>query len=164
VRADVDLPWYWGFAARSWAGEAGLRSPLGAQLEAIRSGLHLEHGAADSWRALEEADKRRAAVRHARTIEGRLSRLTAVQREVLHLHYDPHVTLPFEVDGAACLLKASRSLCGEPLGGVGRVAAEVLRKALHGATPQQRERIATQAAELVATARTVYEELTPDAG
>jgi hypothetical protein len=150
--ADVHLPWFWGFAARNWAGEAGLRSPLGAQLEAVREGVHLEHGAADSWRAIEQADRRVSAARLARSIEARLARLTVVQCQALRLHYDPRATLPFEVDAAAVLLAASRAL-------VDGTACDLpsLRKALLGASPAKREAVAKQASELVRVAREAYE-------
>lgn len=151
-RADVDLPWFWGFAAKTWQGEAGLRSPLGGQLDAVRSGVHLEHGSADSWHAIEQAHRRVSAVKHARAIEARLARLTAVQVQALRLHYDPKATLPFEVDAAAVLLAASRVLVG-----AGRVGLVEMRKALHAAPTHRREQIAEQAKALVAVAKGAYE-------
>lgn len=151
-QADVDLPWFWGFGPKNWQGEAGLRSPLGAQLDAVRSGVHLEHGAADSWRAIEAADRRVSAVRHARAIEARLARLTAVQVQALRLHYDDHATLPFEVDACAVLLAASRVLVGS-----GRVGLAEMRKALHGAPAAKREAIAEQARDLWRAAVAAYE-------
>lgn len=102
-RADAELPWYFGSASKTWQGDAGLRSSLGAQLAnpgASSSGANMS--------AIEDAMLRRCgAAGLARDVETRLRTLSKVQVEALRLHYTG--SLPI-VDPAACLLTSARRL------------------------------------------------------
>lgn len=151
-RADVELPWYWGFAAKTAQGDAGLRSPLGAQLEAVRSGVHLEH-CVDSSRAEDSMLRSLGGASLGRTVARRLAVQRPLHVSALRLHYDPRVSLPYGVDGCATLLTACRVLCA-PDGPPTHAAA---RKALLATSPARREAIASQAADLVAIARLAYD-------
>ncbi len=152
MRADVDLPWYWGFAARTLAGDSGLRSPLGGQLEAIRTGLHAAEHCVDSSRATDDMLRRIDTGRTGCTVAARLGQLTHVHQAALKLHYDPHMTLPYSVDACATLLALSRALTAPDAPDM-----LTLRKALQGATAARREAIAQQATALVRSAKDAYE-------
>lgn len=152
-RADSDLPWFFGSAPQSWAGDAGLRSALGGQLEAVRS-EKLASGTVNASQIEDDVHRRLGAATRARAIEARLAQLSDVQVATLRWHYGEG-SLPYGVDRSACLLGRVRRLCSA--GGV--VPQEVLRAALLEASTEEREAIAAEADRLVVGAREAYDAL-----
>lgn len=152
-RADVELPWYWGTGSKTWAGDAGIRSPLGGQLSALRDGVHGDY-VVDANSATEGMLRRLESARTAKRIEWKLAQLMPMQAAALKLHFGEHNSLPYAIDAAAALLRASRRLAGQDE--MEPVPLATLRKALRGATVTARDEIARLADDLVAAAVQAY--------
>lgn len=148
MRADADLPWYYTQAA----GDAGLRSPLGSQLELMQAQQLVDGRTVDAGQIEEAALDRVGIGRRIRRIEATLGRLEPHQVAVLRLHYTGG-SLPFAVDPAAALLP----LC-QRWTALGGPYPQDLRGALHGATEAQRKAIAVDADRAVTQAMEAYEE------
>lgn len=126
MRADAELPWYFGSGASTWAGDAGLRSPIGGQLAAasqvkqhrVENPPWMAKGVqafvVDASKAEDEMLARTTAALIARRIATRLACLTRVQVQALELHYDESKSLPFGIDASAILLVAARRLVVGP--------------------------------------------------
>lgn len=126
MRADAELPWYFGSGASTWAGDAGLRSPMGGQLSAARQvkRVHVDNPpwmtkghqphVVDASGAEDEMINRMGAAWMARQIATKLAALTRTQAEALELHYDSKTTLPYDVDACAVLLGSARRLVVAP--------------------------------------------------
>lgn len=122
MRADADLPWYFGSGASTWAGDAGLRSPMGGQLEAARQVKRVDvewppwmtkgqqPHAVDVSAAEDRMLESTAAAFRARRIALRLACLSRIQYLALTLHYDETCSLPFGIDASAVLLASARRL------------------------------------------------------
>lgn len=183
MSADADLPWYYGTASRTAAGDLGMRSTFGLQLSAARAsqlnrepstlrrpGLPWESEAgrapegervhvrplAHCVDASQVEDGQLETLWHAdriRAVEARLAAITATQRAALKLHYAGG-SLPYGLDPAAVLLRAARELCGT---GDAVPPLEVMRGALHRAGELQRAELCAAADSLVESARAAYE-------
>ena len=101
--ADLDLPWYFGSGPRTAAGDAGLRSPLGAQLDALRTGVRHDRATVDSSRSEDEAIGRLGLGERMRVIEERLRQLDRIDVDILRAHYVER-PLPHMISGAAPLV------------------------------------------------------------
>jgi hypothetical protein len=127
MRADADLPWYFGSGASTWAGDAGLRSSLGGQLEAARqfkapdvtNAPWMAKGSqphvVDASRAEDDMHQRMGAAWFVRRVRTRLACLTSVQAQALALHYDEKTSLPYSIDASAVLLASARKLIDRPI-------------------------------------------------
>lgn len=104
--ADVDLPWFFGTGPQTAQGDAGLRSPLGPQLDALRSGVQREHTAADASRSEDEAIGRLGVAERYATIEARLRMVPTSDAEVLRVHYSER-PLPYAISAAATIVEGS---------------------------------------------------------
>lgn len=169
MRADVDLPWYWGTGPSTWAGDAGLRSSLGPQIDHLLAGqlsaeARRQPGrgvwrarpqqirAVDSSQAEDAQIERLAAAERAGLVEARLRQLGRGHVLVLELHYLGG-SLPYSVDPACRALVALRRLVGCP----GYPTTTQARKALLSASVEARERISAAAIALVVEAKGAYE-------
>jgi hypothetical protein len=101
--ADVDLPWYFGSGPSTAAGDAGLKSPLGGQLDALRAGIPRDRTAVDSSRSEDEAIGRLGMGERYRVIEERLGQLQRIDVDILRAHYVDK-PMPFMISGAAPLV------------------------------------------------------------
>jgi len=101
--ADVDLPWYFGSGPSTAAGDAGLKSPLGGQLDALRAGIPRDRTAVDSSRSEDEAIGRLGMGERYRVIEERLGQLQRIDVDILRAHYVDK-PLPHMISGAAPLV------------------------------------------------------------
>jgi hypothetical protein len=80
-----------------------------------------------------------------------------LQVAILRLHYGERSSLPYAIDAAAVLLKASRKLVGAS--DEDAVPHEVLRRALQRAPAAARDAIAEQADAIVLAAIKAFEDL-----
>lgn len=101
--ADVDLPWFFGSGPSTAAGDAGLKSPLGAQLDALRAGVQHDRTVVDSSRSEDEAIGRLGMGERYRVIEERLGQLERIDVDILRAHYVDK-PLPYMISGAAPLV------------------------------------------------------------
>ncbi len=136
-RAALALPWYFGQGASTAAGDAGLRSSLGGQIEALRAsqleggGGMLESRAVDSS-DIEDAMHQRleAGGRMARVAE-RLAGCSDAHVTVLRLAFGT-APLAFGVSGCAVLTASAAKLVGaEPQ----RATLNAALRAAHKASP-----------------------------
>lgn len=118
-RADLELPWYFGTGPSTAAGDSGLRSPLGGQLEAIASGTLAEY-TIDAARTEDEMIRRIQTGGNVGDVRARLAELSHLDQQVLRLHYGTPA-LACNVTGAAVLaslaqrMTSSRSVTREAL-------------------------------------------------
>lgn len=119
MKAEDDLPWYWGTGPQTAEGDSGLRSPLGGMLAKVRDGV-----AGSSLREDDDDDRRIATAERMRAVKQRLAKLEA--DEVTHLwsHY-VQKRLPFGISAAAIFTKAARSLTGEDCPDPAKLAAKM---------------------------------------
>ncbi len=115
--AALALPWYFGSASsgHSAAGDAGLRSSLGGQIDALkasrtfRGGGILEDRAVDSGRIEDAVHQRLDDCDRIARVRARLSACTPDDQAVLRLHFGTSA-LAFAVSGVALLTNAARVL------------------------------------------------------
>lgn len=147
MRADFDLPWYFTQAA----GDMGLRSPLGAQLELMRARQLVDGRTVDASIIEDQAHKRLVHSARIRRIEATLALVAPHHVAALRLHYSGP-SWPFGVDPAATLLPWSESVTGP-----GGSHPQDLRGALHEAPEGIRVMVRRWADDLVAEAMAAYE-------
>jgi hypothetical protein len=82
--AELDLRWYFGGAGRTAAGDMGLRSPMGAQLDAARLGAASTRNI-DVDASVDRMDEQIEAVRRWRCVRARLEQLTPRRSRILGL-------------------------------------------------------------------------------
>lgn len=86
MKADSDLPWYFGLGPSTAAGDMGLRSSFGTQLDMARAGV--SNGSTITQDSAETDMHRRLGAAHLHhEITARLERLSDLHRVVLSLHY-----------------------------------------------------------------------------
>lgn len=151
MRADADLPWYWGTGASTAAGDAGLRSPLGGQLEVLKAGI-IGPRQVDASHAEESTIDRVGMGKRMRRIEACLRAMESPRLvEVLRRHYSGR-SLPFGLSPAAVVLP----ICVRWVSPSGTHPQD-LRGALHAATERQRRQVRADGDALVAKALGAYE-------
>lgn len=147
MRADFDLPWFFGTGPSTAQGDSGLRCSLGS------AGT----GVTPSVSALEDMMIRRVSTgTRIGDITDRLESLSRFHQLVLRLHYGTG-PLAFGVSGAAVLCRAAWALLvldGQPM------SRERLNAAMRGKGSDGRMRwveVEAEAATLVAEAVKAYE-------
>lgn len=125
--AAHDIPWLLGMGATSFASEAGLRSAFGAQLFAAQNS---QMGGSFDLGVIEDRMLSRcSAATQARAIVARLSQLSRVQVDVLRLHFDPKLSLPYGILTPAVMLASARKLVTRQLYAACREELKAIRKA-----------------------------------
>ena len=181
MRADSDLPWYFGSGPSTWAGDSGIRSTMGAQIAQLNASslskeaakeareyartVFREGGPRDRWikrphqiqvvdasQAEDDMVERFAAAARVNDVQNRLSTLSVVQARTLQLHYSG-LSLPFSLSPAVALLGAARKLCGTDT----EPDSTILREALKKAPKLERESLDHAGQRLVVAARLAYE-------
>lgn len=104
--ANDDLPWLWGSGASTAEGDCGLRSPLGGQLERVKSGV-----VGDFRRDADDDDARIRTATRMKAIEKRLKRLSGEVTTHLWAHFSQR-PMPYGISGAAIFTRAAASLTG----------------------------------------------------
>lgn len=151
MRADADLPWYWGTGASTADGDAGLRSVLGGQLAILAAGI-IGPRQVDASQAEDAMLDRIGLGQRVRRIEARLRLLRPLHVVALHLHYSGR-TLPYGVDAAAALLPRCVAMVD-----VRGAHPQDLRGALHAATEAVRRAVRADSDRLVLGAQEAYEQ------
>lgn len=122
--AEADLTWYWGVGPDSWAGDAGLRSNLGAQLEAIAAGINAVP-TPDSNASEDAMIDRMLFAARATDIEARLRLLSAADVLVLRVHFTGR-GLTFGISSAAVFTEQAKAMCGK-LPAIEELRAELMK-------------------------------------
>lgn len=152
--AKVDLPWFWG---GDWEAEAGLKSSLGAQLDAMRQGTT----ASPSPAAAEDlAIERCWSAHRAWQIRRRLEACGPEVERILELHHRTAKRLPAGISPAAMLTAEALSL--PAVANASAVDREhhlsvLVARALNEASVDDRHRVAVAADLLVARAERAYD-------
>lgn len=107
---DVDLRWYWGVGPDTWAGDAGLKSNFGAQLEAAASGVWFVP-VADASDAEDAMINRLQFAARATDIEARLRQLSRRDVRILETHICGK-GLTFSISSAATFTVQAETMCG----------------------------------------------------
>lgn len=147
--AEADLRWYWGTGASTWAGDAGLRSPLGGQLEVLRAGMVSQSQAVDASQAEDLMHNRMGAAARAREIELRLRSIPAELARLLRRHFTERA-LPYDISPTANRTPTAKRLCPS-----GRV--EQLRSAIRSADQATLAALISESERSVRAAVLAYE-------
>lgn len=147
--AEADLRWYWGTGSATWAGDAGLRSPLGGQLDVLRAGMVSQHQSVDASQAEDLMHHRMGAAARAREIEGRLRSIPDALARLLRRHYTEKA-LPYDISPTANRTPTARRICPS-----GRV--EELRSAIRSADQATLAALISESERAVRAAVLAYE-------
>lgn len=166
MRADVDLPWFYGTGSSTAAGDAGLRSSLGGQVARLAASQLSDAARAaardyDGWQKRsgeghgvdasqieDDAIKRLGTGHHLAEVSARLAAVADEHRDALALHYG-HRSLVFGVSAAALLTELGRRH--------GMALADVLRDAVKARKPAVLVELETETGKLVEAAKLAYE-------
>jgi hypothetical protein len=151
--AELDLPWYFGTGPATAAGDAGLKSSLGSQLDAMRAGI--SHDAVvDSDRAEVDMIRRLGTAHRLDAIRRRLAALDGFTVRVLRLHYSER-PMAAGVSPAAVLCGEAERLCAPAMVTRERLNA-IVRASLRERNGLWRA-LMVESATLVGEARAAYD-------
>ncbi len=107
MKAEDDLPWYWGSGPKTAEGDCGLRSPLGGMLAKVRDGV-----SGGSLREDDDDSERLFAAGRMRRIKARLEGLSPDAVTHLWCHY-VQKPLPFNISACAIFTRGASTLMGD---------------------------------------------------
>jgi hypothetical protein len=154
MRADRDLPWFYGTGPSTAAGDSGLRSSLGGQLAALEAGIVGEH-AVNTSRLEDDMIRRTSTGALMSEIRERLSQLPRDIVLVLELHYSTR-PIAYGISGCAVLCDAAAALVA-PAAVSREGIAGVLRERVQAGKPTAWVDLDTEAVALLKSAQLAYE-------